>query len=83
MLARRDELQEEDPPIEALRVWVSMRELRRHMWDEFQELWDGLKSCFSKEIFGLSHLVLALLKEEFMILEYISHSLVLKRCEGS
>lgn len=29
VLARRDELQEEDPPIEALRVWVSMRELRR------------------------------------------------------
>jgi len=28
VLARRDELQEEDPPIEALRVWVSMRELR-------------------------------------------------------
>ena len=28
MLARRDELQEEDPPIEAMRVWVSMRELR-------------------------------------------------------
>jgi len=28
VLARRDELQEEDPPIEALRVWSSMRELR-------------------------------------------------------
>lgn len=28
VLARRDELQEEDPPIEALKVWSSMRELR-------------------------------------------------------
>ena len=32
VLARRDELQEEDPPIEALRVWVSMRELRWAWW---------------------------------------------------
>eukprot|EP00439_Symbiodinium_sp_Y106_P040414 s2043_g4.t4 len=29
VLARRDELQEEEPPIEALRVWASMRELRQ------------------------------------------------------
>ncbi|CAJ1427974.1 unnamed protein product [Effrenium voratum] len=28
VLARRDELQEEDPPMEAMRVWTSMRELR-------------------------------------------------------
>eukprot|EP00931_Biecheleriopsis_adriatica_P007640 TRINITY_DN108905_c0_g1_i1.p1 TRINITY_DN108905_c0_g1~~TRINITY_DN108905_c0_g1_i1.p1 ORF type:complete len:547 (+),score=178.60 TRINITY_DN108905_c0_g1_i1:239-1642(+) len=28
VLARRDELQEEDPPIEALRVWASLREMR-------------------------------------------------------
>mmetsp|Transcript_73471 Transcript_73471/g.132300 ORF Transcript_73471/g.132300 Transcript_73471/m.132300 type:complete len:541 (-) Transcript_73471:163-1785(-) len=29
VLARRDELQEEDPPIEALRVWASLRDLRQ------------------------------------------------------
>lgn len=28
ILARRDELQEEDPPLEAMRVWSSLRELR-------------------------------------------------------
>jgi len=28
VLARRDELQEEDPPLEALRVWTSLREMR-------------------------------------------------------
>jgi len=28
VLARRDELQEEDPPLEALRVWSSLREMR-------------------------------------------------------
>jgi hypothetical protein len=29
VLARRDELQEEDPPLEALRVWASLRDLRQ------------------------------------------------------
>merc|ERR1712187_332373 len=29
ILARRDELQEEEPPLEALRVWASLRDLKQ------------------------------------------------------
>lgn len=36
VLARRDELQEEEPPVEALRVWCSLRDMRKSSENDFK-----------------------------------------------
>ena len=49
MLARRDELHEEDPPIEALKVWTTMRDLRLgklFLWRVFGVVFEVFFICF-------------------------------------
>jgi len=49
VLARRDELLEEDPPIEALRVWASLRDMRLASQDSGEDLKSKVHSEFLRD----------------------------------
>jgi len=49
VLARRDELLEEDPPIEALRVWASLRDMRLASQDNQEDLKSKIQNEFLRD----------------------------------